>query len=186
MSPGLEHGRAPHGKRHRVVVLGSSFAGLTAALDRERRMGSAADITVVDPNAQFTFIPSLIWVPFGGRKPADIQFELASMYTKKGIHFLHTAAPPADTPQSATSAQSTTKPASPKHSLCYNNHKIRCIIIRSTLSRKPDPVLFALKGLCVMVLTSRPEGPGLQMIPSQHRRRRMSAALAVGAGGLSG
>ncbi len=92
MSPGLEHGRAPHGKRHRVVVLGSSFAGLTAALDIERRMGSAADITVVDPNAQFTFIPSLIWVPFGGRKPTDIQFELAPMYAKKGIRFLHTAA----------------------------------------------------------------------------------------------
>ncbi len=32
MSPGLEHGRAPHGKRHRVVVLGSSFAGLIALL----------------------------------------------------------------------------------------------------------------------------------------------------------
>ncbi len=32
MSPGLEHDRAPHGKRHRVVVLGSSFAGLIALL----------------------------------------------------------------------------------------------------------------------------------------------------------
>ncbi len=36
-----------------------------------------------------------------------------------------------------------------------------------------------------MGLTSRPEGPGLRMIPAQRRRRRISVALAVG-GGLLG
>jgi hypothetical protein len=38
--------------RKRVVIVGSSFAGLTSALE-----------LVLDPRSDFTFIPSLIWLP---------------------------------------------------------------------------------------------------------------------------
>ena len=92
MTPGLEHDHPSFGRRHRVVIVGSSFAGLTAALESHRRLGDAAEITVIDPRDRFTFIPSLIWVPFGGRQADDIQFELAPMYGKKGIRFVNTAA----------------------------------------------------------------------------------------------
>ena len=41
----------------RVVVIGSSFAGLTAALEVRRRLGEDAHVTVLDPHERFTFIP---------------------------------------------------------------------------------------------------------------------------------
>ncbi len=76
----------------RVVVIGSSFAGLTAALEARRRLGDDARVTVLDPRSDFTFIPSLIWVPFGLRQPDDITFPLAPLYAKKGITFVPEAA----------------------------------------------------------------------------------------------
>ena len=68
----------------RVVVIGSSFAGLTAALEARRRLGDDARVTVLDPRPDFTFIPSLIWVPFGLREPDDITFPLAPRSTRRG------------------------------------------------------------------------------------------------------
>lgn len=73
---------------HRVVVVGSSFAGLTGALELRRRLGADASITVIDRRDHFTFIPSLIWVPFGRRDPEDITFPLAPLYLSEGIVFM--------------------------------------------------------------------------------------------------
>ena len=47
------------------MILGSSFAGLTAALELRKRVGERHEIVVLDPRPDFTFIPSLIWLPFG-------------------------------------------------------------------------------------------------------------------------
>jgi NADH dehydrogenase FAD-containing subunit len=80
------------GRRHRVVVVGSSFAGLTAALEVKRRMKDAVEVTVLDRRDHFTFIPSLIWLPFGKRSAADITFKLAPVLERKGIAFVHAAA----------------------------------------------------------------------------------------------
>ncbi|HSD81199.1 MAG TPA: FAD-dependent oxidoreductase, partial [Solirubrobacteraceae bacterium] len=76
----------------RVIVVGSSFAGMTAALELRRRLGTRHEIVVLDPRDHFTFIPSLIWVPFGLREPDDITFPLAPMYADKGIEFVDEAA----------------------------------------------------------------------------------------------
>ena len=76
----------------RVVVVGSSFAGMTAALELRKRLDPVHQVVVLDPRADFTFIPSLIWLPFGLREPEDISFPLASMYEKKGIQFVNDAA----------------------------------------------------------------------------------------------
>lgn len=81
----------------RVVVLGSSFAGLTAALELRRRLGERDEIVVLDPRPDFTFIPSLIWVPFGVRDAADVTFPLAPLYRRKGIRFVNEAAERIDT-----------------------------------------------------------------------------------------
>src|SRR6266536_4938527 len=78
--------------RKRVVVLGSSFAGLTAALELRKRVGSRHEIVVLDPRADFTFIPSLIWLPFGLRDVDDVTFPLAPLYRSKGIRFVNEAA----------------------------------------------------------------------------------------------
>lgn len=76
----------------RVVVVGSSFAGMTAALELRKRLDKQHEVVVLDPRADFTFIPSLIWLPFGLREPKDISFPFAPMYEKKGIRFINEAA----------------------------------------------------------------------------------------------
>ena len=78
--------------RHRVVVVGSSFAGLTAALEVKRRMKDLVEVTVLDRRDHFTFIPSLIWLPFGKRSAKDVTFKLAPVYERKGIRFVHAPA----------------------------------------------------------------------------------------------
>lgn len=76
----------------RVVVLGSSFAGLTAALEVRKHLEGRHEVVVLDPRERFTFIPSLIWLPFGLRKAEDVTFPLAPLYQRKGIGFVNEAA----------------------------------------------------------------------------------------------
>src|SRR6516225_9811766 len=78
--------------RKRIVIVGSSFAGLTAALEVRKLVGDRHEIVVLDPRDHFTFIPSLIWLPFGLRDAEDVTFPLAPMYGKKGIRFINEAA----------------------------------------------------------------------------------------------
>ena len=82
----------PTATPQRVVVVGSSFAGLTAALELRRRLHERHEIVVLDPREDFTFIPSLIWLPFGIRDAGDITFPLAPLYERKGIRFINQAA----------------------------------------------------------------------------------------------
>ncbi len=76
----------------RVVVLGSSFAGLTAALELRKHLDDRHEVVVLDPRDHFTFIPSLIWLPFGTRNADDVTFPLGSLYASKGIGFRNEAA----------------------------------------------------------------------------------------------
>jgi len=82
----------PASTSKRVVVVGSSFGGMTAALELRKRLDAQHEVVVLDPRPDFTFIPSLIWLPFGMRKAEDITFPLAPMYAKKGIRFVNEAA----------------------------------------------------------------------------------------------
>ena len=81
----------------RVVVVGSSFAGLTAALELRKHLHARHEVVVLDPRESFTFIPSLIWLPFGLRTPDDITFPLAPLYERKGIRYINEAAARIDT-----------------------------------------------------------------------------------------
>ena len=42
-----------------VIVVGGSFAGLTAAFEIKRLLKDKVDVTVIARQAQFVFIPSL-------------------------------------------------------------------------------------------------------------------------------
>lgn len=70
-----------------VVILGGSFAGLTAAYQLKRELRDRVRVTVIDKNEKFVFIPSLIWVPFGWRTPDQISFPLRRSLERKGIEF---------------------------------------------------------------------------------------------------
>jgi sulfide:quinone oxidoreductase len=78
--------------RTRILVLGSNFAGITAAIEAKHRLGDDADVTVVSPSDQFVFNPSLIWLPFGKRDRADLTFDVTPTYEHAGVEFVHRAA----------------------------------------------------------------------------------------------
>ncbi len=75
-----------------VVIVGSSFAGLTAAFEVRKHLDARHRVIVLDPRPDFTFIPSLVWFPFGTRTESDVTFALAPVYERKGIEFRNTAA----------------------------------------------------------------------------------------------
>jgi NADH dehydrogenase FAD-containing subunit len=78
--------------RKKVLVLGGNFGGLTAALAVRHELHGDVDVTVVSASDRFLFNPSLIWLPFGKRKPDDITFPLAPTFDSHGVEFVHAEA----------------------------------------------------------------------------------------------
>jgi sulfide:quinone oxidoreductase len=78
--------------RKKVLVLGGNFGGLTAALAVNHELHGDVDIRVVSASDRFLFNPSLIWLPFGKRRPSDITFPLAPTFEAHGIDFVHAEA----------------------------------------------------------------------------------------------
>jgi len=73
----------------RVVIVGGSFGGLTAA-HRLRRLlpKRSTQITVISRDERFVFVPSLPWVTIGKRTLAQISFPLRSSLESRGIEFI--------------------------------------------------------------------------------------------------
>ncbi|HRI97994.1 MAG TPA: FAD-dependent oxidoreductase, partial [Nocardioides sp.] len=82
--------------RKSVVVLGSNFGGMTAALKVKHELHGDVDVTVVSPADRFLFTPSLIWMPFGKRTAGDITFPVQPTLEHHGIEFVHAAATAVD------------------------------------------------------------------------------------------
>lgn len=76
----------------RIVILGGSFGGLTAAFELRRLLGKEADITVVSNDDKFVFLPSLPWLIMGYRRPEDITLKVHEMLKPRGISFINEAA----------------------------------------------------------------------------------------------
>jgi len=74
--------------RKRIVVVGTSFAGYTGALELHELLGDDHDIIVVANTHDFVFIPSLIWYPFGLRDKKDIAFDVRPIYAEHHIRFV--------------------------------------------------------------------------------------------------
>jgi len=75
-------------ERKHIVVVGTSFAGYTAALELHELLDDRHDITVIANTHDFVFIPSLIWYPFGLRKREDITFDVRPIYEEHHIQFI--------------------------------------------------------------------------------------------------
>src|SRR5438552_3599069 len=78
--------------RKKVLVLGSNFGGLTAALAVKHELHGDVDVQVISAEDRFVFNPSLIWLPFGKRSAEDITFPVALTFEEHGIDFLHAEA----------------------------------------------------------------------------------------------
>lgn len=73
----------------KIVILGGSFGGLTAAFELKRLLGKTADITLLSDMDKFVFIPSLPWLAMGWRKAEDITVPLKPILERKGITFIN-------------------------------------------------------------------------------------------------
>lgn len=80
-----------------TVVIGGSFAGMTAALEIKRKGKEAHKVVLIDKSPLFLFIPSLIWIPFKRREMKDISFKKEGILKQKGIDFVHAEAISVDT-----------------------------------------------------------------------------------------
>ncbi|WP_129626191.1 NAD(P)/FAD-dependent oxidoreductase [Candidatus Oscillochloris fontis] len=73
----------------RVVIIGAGFAGHTAALYLNAKLGKEHQVTVVNRYDYFGFVPSWVWVGVGRMHPKHTTIPLKSVYDKRGIGFVH-------------------------------------------------------------------------------------------------
>jgi sulfide:quinone oxidoreductase len=69
-----------------IVILGSGFAALTAVRELRRR-DRQARITLVAPKAELMYYPSLIWVPSGLRRGADLNLDVSGFLAAHDVAF---------------------------------------------------------------------------------------------------
>lgn len=74
--------------RPTVLVIGGSFAGLTAAFEIKRKLKNKVNVRVIARQAAFVFIPSLIWLVPGWRRKEQIIFDLKASLESKNIEFI--------------------------------------------------------------------------------------------------
>lgn len=53
----------------KIIVVGGSFAGLTAAYELRKKLGTEHQVLVLSNNPKFVFIPSMPWVAPPERTP---------------------------------------------------------------------------------------------------------------------
>lgn len=63
-------------RKQKITIIGSGFAALTAAKELRRRNNSSTEVTLISPTREFIFLPSLIWLPSGLRKPEQLRVSL--------------------------------------------------------------------------------------------------------------
>ncbi|GAA0890895.1 FAD/NAD(P)-binding oxidoreductase [Fulvivirga kasyanovii] len=82
-----------------IVILGSNFAGYTAAMQLVKKLKGKRNeykVIVVSPSHDFLYVPSLIWVPFGRRNIEDIRFDFRKIFKNNHIEFIEAPAESVD------------------------------------------------------------------------------------------
>ncbi len=74
----------------RIVIVGGSFGGLTAAYKlRKHFKSSECEILLINKDREFVFIPSLPWVAMGSKNLQQISFDLEKPLGRRNIRFEH-------------------------------------------------------------------------------------------------
>ncbi|BCS91285.1 MAG: sulfide-quinone reductase [Candidatus Micrarchaeota archaeon] len=73
----------------KLLVLGGRFAALTAAYTAKRLLGNKIDITLINDKPYAVFRPNLPHVALGLAKPEELEFDLKSALSRKGINFIN-------------------------------------------------------------------------------------------------
>ncbi len=69
---------------HNITILGSGFAALTA-VKQIRKQAPSTKITLISPEAEMIYYPSLIWVPTGGRSGDELRINLTRFFSRMGV-----------------------------------------------------------------------------------------------------
>ncbi len=69
-----------------IVILGSGFAALTAVRELRKR-NKQARVTLVAPKPELTYYPSLIWVPAGLRRGAELAIDVAGFLAEHDVAY---------------------------------------------------------------------------------------------------
>lgn len=70
-----------------VCILGNGF-GAIAAIQALRRAAPTVDITVVAPQPDFHYLPSIIWIPIGLRRREDLIVPLHRFFDRMRVRFI--------------------------------------------------------------------------------------------------
>ncbi|MBD3615908.1 MAG: NAD(P)/FAD-dependent oxidoreductase [Gracilimonas sp.] len=74
--------------KKRIVIVGSSFAGYSAAITLAKLLSGKHEIIVIDRKPEFIFLPSFVWYPFGDKSVDNISFDARPIYKDLGIRFI--------------------------------------------------------------------------------------------------
>ena len=70
----------------KVTVIGAGFGALTA-VRKLRAADASMEITLVSPQPEMIYYPSLIWIPSGLRQPDDLRINLNNFFRKMNVHY---------------------------------------------------------------------------------------------------
>lgn len=70
-----------------ITVAGAGFAALTGIKELRKQLPDA-ELTLVAPKAEFIYLPSLIWVPFGMRSGDDLRFDIQPLLKRLNVRFV--------------------------------------------------------------------------------------------------
>lgn len=74
----------------RITVAGSGFAAITGVRELRKALPQA-QITLVAPQPEFVYLPSLIWVPYGIRTGEDLRFDIRPLLKSLDVRFVQGA-----------------------------------------------------------------------------------------------
>lgn len=70
----------------KIVIIGTGFAGLTA-VRQLRKLDKTVEITLIAPQAELHYLPSIIWIPSGLRKREDVIVPLYNFFKRMKVDF---------------------------------------------------------------------------------------------------
>ncbi|MCW8903890.1 NAD(P)/FAD-dependent oxidoreductase [Sedimenticola sp.] len=71
---------------NRITLVGAGFAALTA-VQKLRAADPTAEITLVAPAPEFTYLPGTIWIPSGLRQPEDLKIDLGNFFRRMRVNY---------------------------------------------------------------------------------------------------
>jgi sulfide:quinone oxidoreductase len=75
-----------------IVILGAGTGGMPAAYEMKAELGNNHEVTVINENEYFQFVPSNPWVAVGWRDRETITFPIRKYLERKNINFINARA----------------------------------------------------------------------------------------------